>query len=244
MSDELKAPTVGVEPQLFTGIEALDRMLGGIPNGSVVVLYGKPGSGFDIFAQQILYTKAGMGEAKSTYFTVEHPPEDIASEMASRRWDVNTLIEDGRWEFIDAYTLRTNIRKGVAGEKVLLDILTFYRSAVSRGVWSALDTISYYFLNYDEKDVMGHIDDIISQAREHVGLHFLLLVEGLHDSKTVTSLAYISDGLLTFGLNPDQSEAAGILRIEKLRKADYVTRLIPYRITDTGLVIETAVRMT
>lgn len=99
MSGEMERTTKKVEPLLFTGIEALDRMLGGIPNGSVVVLYGRPGSGFDIFAQQILFNRTSSEEIRALYFTIEHPPEDISSEMLSREWDVDQLIAEKRWEF-------------------------------------------------------------------------------------------------------------------------------------------------
>jgi len=93
MSDVVESSTTQVAPMLYTGIDALDRMLGGIPNGSVIVLHGRPGSGFEIFAQQILYNKANSNEGKAHYFTIEHPTEDITSEMYSRNWDVDSLIE-------------------------------------------------------------------------------------------------------------------------------------------------------
>ncbi|MFQ6134497.1 MAG: RAD55 family ATPase [Nitrososphaerales archaeon] len=243
MAGELERTTTKVEPLLLTGLDALDRMLGGIPNGSVVVLYGRPGSGFDIFAQQILFNRSSSDEVKSLYFTIEHPTEDISSEMLSRDWDVDRLIEEKRWEFLDAFRIRSSIRKGVAGSKVLLDALSSYTKKIGQEVWSALDTFSYYLLHYKTKEITGHVDDIISRAREHGGLHFLLIVEGMIDPQIVTNLAHLTDGLFKFGLDPEQTDAVGVIRIEKLRKADYVTRMIPYRITDSGLAIETSVRM-
>ena len=243
LSDKLERVTGKVEPVVFTGLEALDKMLGGIPNGSVIVLYGRPGSGFDIFAQQVLFSKASLGEAKSLYFTAEHPIEDISSEMVARKWNVDRLVEERRWEFIDAFTLRSNIRKGDAGPKVLLDAFSAYIKKIGPDVWSVVDTFSYYLAHYDKKEIMGFVDDIIAHARENGGLHLLLTVEGVVDPQVVTNIAHLTDGLFRFSLDPEQTEAMGLMRIEKLRKADYVTRMIAYRITDTGLAIETSVRM-
>lgn len=228
---------------LFTGIDALDRMLGGIPNGSVIVLHGRPGSGFDIFAQQILFTQANSNGAKALYFTVEHPIEDITSEMISRNWDIDKLTEKNKWEFFDAYTIRSNIRKGVAGPKVLLDSLKEYSKKMNQEVWSVLDTFSYYILNYESKEIMEVVDDIIANARENGGLHFLLIVEGMLDTQTITNISHLTDGLFKFNLDESQSDPLGVIRIDKLRKVDYVTRMIPYKITADGLSIETSVRM-
>jgi len=228
---------------LFTGIDALDRMLGGIPNGSVVSLYGRPGSGFDIFAQQILFTQASLNGAKALYFTVEHPIEDISNEMISRGCDVDNLAEKKKWEFFDAYSIRSNIRKGLVGPKVLLDSLKEYAKKLNQEVWSVLDTFSYYILNYENKEIMEIVDDIISKARENGGLHFLLIVEGMLDTQTIANISHLTDGLFKFTLDESQSDALGVIRIDKLRKVDYVTRMIPYRITETGLTIETSVRM-
>ncbi len=243
MSGELKQFKNKSEQLLFTGIEALDRLLGGIPNGSVIVLSGKPGSGFDIFAQQILFNQTSSDEVSALYFSIEHPIEDVSSEMFSRDWDVDNLIGGKRWEFLDAFTIRSNISKGVAGEKVLMDTLSAYTEKIRRQVWSALDTFSYFLINYEKKEVMKHVEDIISKARENGGLHFLLIVEGMLEPSVVTNLAHLTDGFFKFALDPEQTDAVGEIRIEKLRKADYVTRIIPYRITDSGLAIETSVRM-
>jgi len=159
--------------------------------------------------------------------------------MYSRNWNVGNLIEKKQWEFLDAYTIRSNIRKGVAGPKILLDSLSTYSKKLSKEIWSILDTFSYYILNYENKEIMEIVDDIIANAREHGGSHFLLVVEGMLEDQIITHLAHLTDGLFRFNLDETQSDAIGVIRIDKLRKVDYVTRIIPYRITETGLTIET-----
>src|SRR3990172_7667674 len=241
--DETKQDSAQAVPMLFTGLEALDRMLGGIPEGSVIVLSGRPGSGVDIFAQQVLYSRVSTDGVKALYFTIEHPIEDVAAEMFSRNWNVEQLVGEKKWEFFDAFTIRSNIRKGIAGPKVLLDALAAYHKKLEREIWSVLDTFSYYLMHYDVKEIMGYVDDIVSTAREIGGLHLLLTVEGMLDTQTITSLAHQTDGLWTFRLEPEQTEPVCTLQIEKLRRADYVPRIISYRIFDEGLSIETSTRI-
>ena len=229
--------------KLMTGIDALDRTIGGFPNGSVILIQGKVGSGFDIFAQQILYTMASLGECNVLYVTVDRPPDDIESELTARNWDISPLMADKRWEFLDLYTLRLNVRKGVAGPKALFDAFLRIPSLIKEGTWSAVDTLTFVLESVESKDVLGFLDEMVAAAREKGGLHFLLLVEGLHDERLVTSLAHLADGLFTFSLDPQAIEAMGSLRIVKLRKASHVTRLISYRIVDTGIVVETVSRI-
>lgn len=218
-------------------------MVGGIPNGSVILLTGRPGSGFDIFAQQALYNSSRDGNCRVLYVTVDRPPEDIETEMTSRKWDVRSLLADKKWDFLDAYTIRNNVRKGVAGSKYLLDTLTGIPSTLQVGTWSAIDTLTYLLESLDYKDFMSVLDELIRNAREKGGLHFLLLVQGLQEPKVTTSIAHMADGLINFRLDPQQTEAYGNLRIVKLRMAHHVTRLIPYRIVENGLSIETVTRV-
>lgn len=222
----------------------MDRMIGGIPNGSVILLTGRPGSGFDIFAQQTLFNSARDGNCKVLYATVDRPPEDIETEMTSRKWDIQSLMADKKWSFLDAYSIRSNERKGVSGKKYLLDSFTGIPSSLQVGTWSAIDTLTYLLESLEYATFMGVLDELIRSAREKGGLHYLLLVQGLQEQKVVTSIAHMADGLINFKLDPEQAEAYGNLRIVKLRMAHHVTRLIPYRITEGGLSIETVTRVT
>jgi KaiC/GvpD/RAD55 family RecA-like ATPase len=49
--------------------------------------------------------------------------------------------------------------------------------------------------------------------------------------------------MVEFSLNLDEEEAAGNIRIKKLRRVHHVLRSIPYRITSEGITIETTMRV-
>lgn len=230
--------------KVTTGLGALDTMLGGLPNGIIILLVGEPGSGSDIFAQQVLHAQASKGDSKIAYLTVEKPPDDIQSEMTVRNWEVDSLIGNGNWQFIDGFTPRINVSKGNAGPKAVFDILTKnLLNSVKDDRWTAIDTLSYFLANFEMKDVISVIDDLILEARERGGLHFLLAVPGLQDDRILASMSHLVDGVFEFKLRADQSDPLGEMRIKKLNKAEHVTRLIPYRLGPNGLVIETAKRI-
>lgn len=226
-----------------TGLAPFDAIIGGgLPNGSVIVLIGEPGSGHRLFAQQILYYKAKYEDVKVSYLTIEDPPEDVAYEMLAYGWNVKELAE--RWEFIDGYTPRLDVRRGVAGSRVILDLaMAKLPSQLKEGRWTVIDTFSYYLLLYDLKDVLDIIDVVTAYARKHGGLHFLLVVHGLHEPKAITTIAHFTDGLFEFMLRHEETEAAGTIKIRKLARAHHIIRSIPYRITSEGIMVETAVRI-
>jgi len=229
--------------RLSTGIEALDRMIYGIPNGSVILLSGKLGSGFDIFAQQVLYNGALTGSCTVRYLTLDRTPEDVESEIQARKWDLESLLTTKKWTFQDLYSVRLNIRKGVAGAKALTDILNRIPSQIEEGSWTAFDTLTYLVESLDFKEVIGFIDDLVVAAREKGGMHFLMMVESLQDERLVTSVAHSLDGFFSFALDSQAAEPTGNIRVLKLRKTPHATRLIPYRITETGINIETVTRV-
>ncbi|MCH8022385.1 MAG: hypothetical protein IH932_01385 [Thaumarchaeota archaeon] len=230
--------------KVMTGLGAFDTMIGGLPNGIIILLVGEPGSGYDIFAQQVLHAQASKGESKVAYLTVEKPPDDIQNDMIVRNWEVDSLIGNGSWKFLDGFTSRINVSKGNAGPKAVLDILTKnLLNSVKEDRWTAIDTISYFLANFEMKDVISVLDDLILEARERGGLHFLLAVPKIQDDRALAAMSHMVDGIFEFTLRADQSDPLGDMRIKKLRKAEHVTRLIPYRIGPNGLVIETARRI-
>ena len=230
-----------------TEIRALDRLLGGgFPDGSVLAIMGEPGSGFDLFAQQVMFFKAKNGEQKVAYFTVDRPAEDVKSEMTIYGWDIEGLEnkEKDLWRFVDVYMPRQEIRRGMTDRRVITEILASQLpTAIKEGRYTVIDTFSYLLLFYELKDIIEMIEMTIYHVRRHGGLHFLLMIPGLHDNKIITTVAHFADGMVEFSLNLDDEEATGNIRIKKLRRVHHVLRSIPYRITSEGITIETIMRV-
>jgi KaiC/GvpD/RAD55 family RecA-like ATPase len=234
--------TERVEPRLFSGIEALDRVIGGFPTGSVIAITGRPGSGHEIFAQQIMFNAATAGN-KVTYFSIDRPPEDIASELRSMKLDLDELIASQRWTFLNGFDVRLRIKQGELGSKVLLDMLNAVSKSAKAGDWTTVDTLSKILELHDQKEVTSFVDDLLVEAREGRGLHFLVMVEELHDQKTLASLAQAVDGYVRLKLDDTRSEPTGTIRIEKLRRANSIQRSLNYLIGSDGITIETATRI-
>jgi len=113
-------------------IEGLDEMLGGgLPDKSVVVMTGEPGSGYDILAQQIMYQHALRNE-RVAYFSTSRSPDTIKEDFSTFGWDIAPLQEKGNWVYYQTsvadaiQTLTENIPKAIAEDRwILLDSLSY-----------------------------------------------------------------------------------------------------------------------
>ena len=213
-------------------IEGLDEMLGGgLPDKSVVVMTGEPGSGYDILAQQIMYQHALHNE-KVAYFSTSRSRETIKEDLATFGWNVTPLEEKGDWIHLQApvsdaiQVLTQNMPK-----------------AVAEGRWVLLDSLSYLILTQKYYSVVQIVELLLENARKHGGIHFVLLTQKMHDAETETTMQHLADGVMEFTAHETAGGIDRRIRIKKMRRAVYEPRLIPFNITERGITIETAVRM-
>ncbi|HKZ94575.1 MAG TPA: RAD55 family ATPase [Candidatus Bathyarchaeia archaeon] len=213
-------------------IEGLDEMLGGgLPDKSVIVMTGEPGSGYDILAQQIMYQRALHNE-KVAYFSTSRSAETLKEDLSTFGWNIAPLEEKGNWvhhhaSVADAIQVMTeNIPK-----------------AVAEGRWVILDSLSYLILTQKYYPVVQAVELLLENARKNGGIHFLLLTQKMHDTETETTMQHLADGVMEFTANETAGGIDRRIRIKKMRRAVYEPRLIPFNITERGITIETAVRI-
>ena len=217
---------------LRTWVEGLDEMLGGgIPEKSVVLMIGEPGSGYDILAQQILYQNA-LQNGKVAYFSTSRVSDALKEDFETFGWNVAPLQEKDNWQFF-----QVNVPNVI---QVLTETIP---RVVAQGRWVLIDSLSYLILTQKYRDVIKMVELLLNAARQHGGVHFLLLTQKMHDAETETTMQHLVDGVMEFSA---QEMAGGIdrrIRMKKMRRAVYEPRLIPFNITERGITIETAVRI-
>lgn len=215
-----------------TWIEGLDEVLGGgLPDKSVVLMMGEPGSGYDILTQQILYQHA-LKEGKVAYFTTLKSPETLREDFETFGWDVSSLEKNDRWVFIDVHTPRA---LQILQEKIPLK--------VKEGRWTVVDSLSYLLSTQKYDSVFKMVELLLENTHKHDGIHFLLLTQGMQKPQEEITMQHLVDGVIKFAA---EEVAGGIDRrmsMKKMRKTVYAPRLIPFNITKQGIVIETAIRI-
>ncbi len=213
-------------------VEGLDEMLGGgLPDKSVVVMIGEPGSGYDLLAQQIIFQHALHGE-KVAYFSTSRSQDTIKEDLATFGWDITPMEEKGDWVHHQASTLNA------------INVLTAnLPKAVAEGRWILLDSLSYLVLTQKYSSVVHVVELLLENARKHGGIHFLLLTQKMHETETETTMQHLADGVMEFTAHETAGGIDRRIRIKKMRRAVYEPRLIPFNITERGITIETAVRI-
>jgi len=212
---------------LKTGIPGFDELLrGGLPP-NVILLLGSSGSGSEVFAEQVLYNRALEGEV--TYFTVHKPPELIKDEMTLYGWNVS-LLKEGSWRF-------GNLGRAKSLGRVVSEEIKQRR-------WVVVDSLSELLLTYGIQEIIALLKSMSSDNRESEGLHFLLLTEGMQDSKLETTLEHFADGVISFTVAWETEILSRRMTIKKIRGALVPARSLLYSVGETGLTIETARRIT
>ena len=215
-----------------TWIEGLDETLGGgLPGKSVILVTGEPGSGYDTFAQQVLHQQA-VKKGKVAYVTTFRSPEIIREDLEAFGWKVSTLEKAGRWTFVDVHT-----------PKALQVFKRRVPSEIRKGYWTLVDSLSYLVLTQKFQSVMKAVELLLNNARKHGGVHFLLLTKKMHDSQTEIAMQHLVDGVMEFTAREAGGGIDRRIRIKKMRRAAYASRLIPFNVTSRGITIETAIRV-
>lgn len=88
--------------KLKTGIEELDRLTGGIEQGSRNILYGPPGTGKTVFAMQFLWQGLKNGETVA-FDVMDKPFPRLRAYFKSFGWDIEPYEKKGKFIGIQAF---------------------------------------------------------------------------------------------------------------------------------------------
>ncbi len=238
-----------------TGSRVLDTFLGGgIPDKSLITVFGEPGSEFTTFVQQLLVNQARNGE-KVIYVSVDMPPSEVKADLMLYDWNIEQLEENGSWVWIDAYTPQfigsygseLEPRTSFAWESSVINFIrTQYLTQFDQGVqfWSIVDSFSKLIENFSEEEVNDLLEYMLMKIREIGGVHFIILVTGMHEPKIEIKFQHLSDGVIEFFTKKRGTMLDRFFRILKLRKTIPgmgIHQIIVSR--DDGVKIETTERI-
>ena len=230
----------------------------GLPNNTAIILHGPVGTGIRVFAQQFLYSGLQMG-AHGIYFTSERPSEEVKDDMKFYNWSVDDYVKKRQLIFIDAYTTKyemsyspdLDILKELVWDvgasnqlrMALIKHLEKFSQDKVKQLRVVIDSLSSLFRTEDPEDVIDLFEIIQINARKYGGVYFFILDKGVHEERLVNTLLYLADGIFEFSTRERGSELEHTMRIQKLRNMIFSTKLIPYIISEEGLVVETTERI-
>jgi len=245
--------------RIRTGMGGLDEKLGGgIPAGSTVLLISNQEGPVRLFCQQIAYLLGNEGH-RIHYFTIVRDPPYIREEMMVYGWDTAEMEQGRQWIFIDSYTPRVQalLQGGSGPQNQPMGFSQGMMSPGSRSLGSDLfvtlrrdilpqldegdtvviDSLSDLLVNHDDASVRELLEILSSQIHRRNGLVFMPILSDIHDPKTVATLSHLSDVVVEFELESEHLE--GKLRFWKMRRSILRPLLLPFSITDRGVMAET-----
>ena len=212
-----------------TNIAGFDEFCnGGLPPG-VIILYGVPGSGNEVFAQQVYVNRISMG-TNVTYFSTMKSSDIIKNDMAVYGLEVSTLKEGNCWRFVDGSKSKS--------------VINLIQTEMKGGRWVTIDSFSDILLRHDLESGIQLLNAMSSNARKNKGLYFALLTKGMHDPKVETAMRHFADGVIDFIVTEGSHVSDRKVIITKMRGTLILARSLPFVIEERGITIETAGRIT
>ncbi|HUK27396.1 MAG TPA: RAD55 family ATPase [Candidatus Acidoferrales bacterium] len=213
-----------------SGLKLLDQILqGGVPQGSMVLVIGLPGTGKSTLGKQFLLTAVSKREPAILLSTAE--PDQIILESTKQLGLDFRAVEKIR--LIDCYSWR-------AGFKNVPDIrnLTEVNSAIdgllsilhnAAGSILVIDSFTDFLLNNSADTVVSFISQLKMSLQMRGVTTLLLLESGPHDSRLESTIEFIADGTIQTKLD----ESGRFLMVRRMLATPVQPRWIPFTLTKT-----------
>lgn len=255
-------------PQIRTGVKSLDLFLGGednpgIPNRSVILVLGEPGTKFELFTQQILFNTLRTGATeKVLYLAYDGRPAEIVDELAVYDLKLQPFIVAGeKWQFMDAFSARIAAEGAVIGlqdvpgldvdDTFAQDSLRFFTRRFIpeltnyQNVCTCIHSISSLIRNNSIESVSIAIETLKYIVRDMgSGLHFILMVKNLHDPVIEVLASHLVDFVFDISFGRVGGGKISInFSVQKSWKSVLLPISVPMTIDKKGIRLETTVRI-
>jgi|Deesub1362A_J573_1020465.scaffolds.fasta_scaffold19790_2 circadian clock protein KaiC len=214
-----------------TGVKGLDeRIGGGLPTPSVILVAGEPGTGKTTFCMQCLFRGAKLGELGIYVTAISEPVDQIHKYMASYRFYDRRLVDEGLVKFLDISEV---LMKRGARKALDMTINFIRRSDARRVVIDSITPFSYTFTEPQEYRRFLHEFFTVLKAMETL----TLLVAEFSPEATTAPESYMADGVIYLYLQQGETPSTFKpgLQVRKLKGTEHPKDILRLGFTREGI---------
>ncbi|RJS71706.1 MAG: KaiC domain-containing protein [Candidatus Syntrophoarchaeum sp. WYZ-LMO15] len=228
--------------RLSAGVTGIDRMLnGGFPRGYLILLIGEYGTGKTIFSLQYLWKGLELGEP-GVYITLDQDEEEIIATAGDFGWELEPYINEEMLAVIrlNPADIKVSIERV---ESELPDLIRRFRT--KRLVFDSITLFETLFS--DEAERRERIYTLAGLFKGS-GLTTVMTSEGLGGMSLQSRYGfaeYLADGVISLRYirQCEIREVSLALEIVKMRRTAHSRKIMPYSITDKGIVVHTGAEL-
>lgn len=229
-----------------THIRGLDeRMEGGIPEGSVVVVAGTPGSMKSTVCYNILYQNVKQARLKGMYITLEQNAKDLLQHMArfgmdkkkDKDIDKNLLVVD-----------MGQIRTQDSDENAYVDWFTTisdYLEQCHRDYkldMCVIDSLPALYATMPNVNLRESLFHFFKKVKS-LGITTIMITEvprtNTLDYSAINTESFLSDGIIHMDARTSGSSISLYIAVAKMRKTNHDRNYFPFIVTKQGFEIVT-----
>jgi len=230
---------VSTLPKAPTGINGLDEItFGGFPRGRPTLVCGGPGCGKTLLAMEFLVHGAMRYGEPGVYVTFEESEEELAQNVRSLGFDVETLVADGKLAFdyvhVDPREIEETGEYDLEGRFVRLALAI--EAVGARRV--VLDTIEALFGGFTNMALLrSELRRLFRWLKER---ELTVVITGERGGGTLTRQGleeYVSDCVILLDHRVTDQVSTRRLRVVKYRGTSHGTNEYPFLIDVDGITV-------
>lgn len=237
-----------------TGIEALDKILGGgLPRPAAIAIAGPMGSGKSILAKQIAVNML-RSDFSVLFYAIDQPSIDIKQDLESMDVNVEKYEKEEALSFVDIFSIGVNrvkdsYVKNEPGESVLQSGLQF-SDLVERGreftiknikrkQFVILDSITPLFLMSDANAVFQYCQTLKYATRFANAIGIAINHSGVIDEHLENAFYGFADGLIELKKSSAISSGPviGTINIQQMRGQNFLKGNYYYEVKENKIHI-------
>ena len=225
-----------------TGIPGLDELIrDGLPQGSLILLSGKCGTGKTTFSMQ--YVVKGITDygEPGVFVSFERRPEVLCEEMESLGWNLKALEKQGDLELLGGpldSIIKFGKKVGAKEEDMIEEIIEVVREKKARRL--VLDGLGQFSMMFPDKLEFRSSLARLQEELDELGCTSIFtseIEEGKEGLGRLGVEEFIADGVIVLYYEGDGLTRTRALEIRKMRGTPHSNYLSFFEIAEDGIKI-------